>query len=885
MPRSQSVIVVDDWDMTDPDGYNEEVEEELMVQDISRTFIDLTMDDATHGADGGPPRNGPLLPDEVCVEKVTYVDCNGKSQRLRPGRVLGRVPRGVFAGNVPVSYIRIQRIIQNIRTGALHVRGTPFAKNSDMETMLSWTGSKQEVTCILEVDEHDTRDTFDQAIVQVNLVPRTLSVHVLCTTNLKRTDWRPEREGPYLLSCRWFYKCIYNGTGKERKPAEYALMRATPELINNEALSEPGRCRTNPPPPLPASNQVHTTARRWPEYSCDPALLRSRWRGDTIAGGTHRPLEPHVTAHVTSARPGRVRRRRLPQQRYTLFDSFCGAGGVSRGADMAGYFVSHAVDCWDIACRTYADNFASTNLFEGTVADWVYSHGAGAVRADVVHLSPPCQYWSPAHTIAGPHDDANKAALYACNEVLRRVRPRIFTLEQTFGILHDVHRSHFNHLVRSFTDDDHSVRWRVVFLPAWGLPQRRKRLLMLGSCIGEPLPTFPPATHADPRTFPMPPGLRPFTTVREALSVKTDPADPLHRLGGKPLTRPRPAYSPDAILTRCITTHGGHNYHWSGLRQLTAREYATLQGFPPHHRFRQADGITAVKKMIGNAFASTMVKVLYEHLAKNLLRADGLDQVDVQPVACVPGQMYIDTRTRAGVVPVELIAIRDDDDRAMEEARRRAVKRQMVRRGVAGRAAIEVIDLEAAAVPRPLPPIRPDFDFTRRITETQTPPTTPSWIVLPLSSCPQVPVSLSIAPTQTPIRPSHSQRLNLAPPTPITPTSLPSVAVPAVVLVRDSPESELDHGLDNGLDHRPDPIAIITIHDCDCSSRSTATPDFADDTSEATTVSATLDGDIDMTIAPATVTMPAQSWSAACLARLVREYNAQTGVEVIDLTT
>ncbi|KAH9901736.1 hypothetical protein F4778DRAFT_781625 [Xylariomycetidae sp. FL2044] len=39
------------------------------------------------------------------------------------------------------------------------------------------------------------------------------------------------------------------------------------------------------------------------------------------------------------------------------------------------------------------------------------------VRVDVLHLSPPCQYWSPALTVAGVNDEANIAILFSCHEL------------------------------------------------------------------------------------------------------------------------------------------------------------------------------------------------------------------------------------------------------------------------------------------------------------------------------------------------------------------------------------------------------------------------------------------------------------------------------------
>src|SRR5690606_26939890 len=164
--------------------------------------------------------------------------------------------------------------------------------------------------------------------------------------------------------------------------------------------------------------------------------------------------------------------------RYTFFDAFSGAGGGSGGAVKAGLRPRFAVDQWEPACRSYKRNFPTTRLFQMNVADFITSRVD--IKADVLHLSPPCQVFAPAHTIpSDAKDAANLAALFGCEVVLRRVKPRIFTLEQTFGLMMDRFTPYFNHLVSTFTVHGYSVRWRVVPLANWGLPALRKRLIMI----------------------------------------------------------------------------------------------------------------------------------------------------------------------------------------------------------------------------------------------------------------------------------------------------------------------------------------------------------------------------------------------------------------------
>jgi DNA (cytosine-5)-methyltransferase 1 len=89
------------------------------------------------------------------------------------------------------------------------------------------------------------------------------------------------------------------------------------------------------------------------------------------------------------------------------------------------------------------------------------------VKVDVLHLSPTCQYFSHAHTVNGADDEMNTASLYAVLEVVKVAKPRVVTLEQTFGLLAARFRWYFASLIHMFTALQFSVRWAVVPLAKW----------------------------------------------------------------------------------------------------------------------------------------------------------------------------------------------------------------------------------------------------------------------------------------------------------------------------------------------------------------------------------------------------------------------------------
>lgn len=153
---------------------------------------------------------------------------------------------------------------------------------------------------------------------------------------------------------------------------------------------------------------------------------------------------------------------------------------MTRAAEMAGYKVVWGLDFNPNAATTWRANFPAARMYE-MWADELCCYSRDDLIVEVLHLSPPCQVWSPAQTRAGQDDEMNFASLFAVKELLHKARPRIVTLEQTFGILHDQFRQPFNSLIRMFIDQGFSVSWQVIDLQNYGLPQRRRRLIIIAA--------------------------------------------------------------------------------------------------------------------------------------------------------------------------------------------------------------------------------------------------------------------------------------------------------------------------------------------------------------------------------------------------------------------
>ncbi|KAJ5657577.1 C-5 cytosine methyltransferase DmtA [Penicillium longicatenatum] len=299
---------------------------------------------------------------------------------------------------------------------------------------------------------------------------------------------------------------------------------------------------------------------------------------------------------------------------YTFGDSYCGAGGASCGARKAGLALNWAVDMDKYAIQTYRCNFPQS-LVENSTFDLFMTQTPEDLRIDVCHTSPPCQPFSPAHTVHNQvRDEQNSACIFTSLNLIKRARPRVLTMEETFG-LRERHPAIFNRLIMDFIEVGYSVRWAVLDCLNYGVPQTRRRLIIIAAGPGETLPQMPPPTHG-----PFGSSLQPFETIHRAISDIPEGWMDHDTRGLLERTRNahRAPYSPHQPA-KTITCSGGEaNYHPSGKRGLTPREVACIQTFPLGFVFCGKNR----RKQIGNAVPTRLAEALFREVRKSLRRTD-----------------------------------------------------------------------------------------------------------------------------------------------------------------------------------------------------------------------------------------------------------------------
>jgi DNA (cytosine-5)-methyltransferase 1 len=201
--------------------------------------------------------------------------------------------------------------------------------------------------------------------------------------------------------------------------------------------------------------------------------LRAEWRGETVPFGE----EEKSTMASENERKGIIELE--PERTYSFGDAYCGGGGVSCGAKQAGVKIKWATDRDQHALATYELNFQDVEIERADFYDFL-TNSPDFLRVDIAHCSPPCQTWSPAHTVQSKNDDANSACVFSGVDLARATKCRILTIEETSGLVNR-HVLVFNRIVLSLLELGYAVRWSILSCDHYGVPQERKRVMVIAA--------------------------------------------------------------------------------------------------------------------------------------------------------------------------------------------------------------------------------------------------------------------------------------------------------------------------------------------------------------------------------------------------------------------
>lgn len=180
-------------------------------------------------------------------------------------------------------------------------------------------------------------------------------------------------------------------------------------------------------------------------------------------------------------------------------DLFAGAGGLSLGFEAAGFDVVAAVELDPIHCAAHKFNFPRCATVCKSVVDTTGNElrrqaGIGARDIDVVFGGAPCQGFS----LIGKRalDDPRNQLVYHFVRIVTELSPKYFVFENVKGLTLGPHRRFLQEVVEAFQEQGYEVLlpYQVLNASAYGVPQDRRRLFLVGARKGLPQPSYPTKT-------------------------------------------------------------------------------------------------------------------------------------------------------------------------------------------------------------------------------------------------------------------------------------------------------------------------------------------------------------------------------------------------------
>lgn len=330
-------------------------------------------------------------------------------------------------------------------------------------------------------------------------------------------------------------------------------------------------------------------------------------------------------------------RKKLP-----VISLFSGAMGLDLGLEKAGFTVAVAVECNKYALETIRRNrpdlpVIDRRIEDVTTAEILEAAGLKAGDPVVVAGGPSCQVFSTAGQ-RGSLGDPRGTMFEHFVRVVRETQPRFFIMENVRGLLSAAvkHRplnqrgpgypslepdeelgSAFRVVSGKLQDLGYYTVFDVLNAADYGVPQRRQRLVIIGSKTGENI-CMPEPTHSENGDH----GLPAWRTLSDALEGLEE-ADPefyrfcpakekyLKKVPAGGNWRDLPAKLREKALGKAYVSWGGRSgffrrlawdkpspalttrpdskatslCHPTELRPLTVREYARIQQFPDHWKF------------------------------------------------------------------------------------------------------------------------------------------------------------------------------------------------------------------------------------------------------------------------------------------------------------
>lgn len=170
---------------------------------------------------------------------------------------------------------------------------------------------------------------------------------------------------------------------------------------------------------------------------------------------------------------------------YKSIDLFSGAGGLTVGLKNAGFDTVFAVEYNQDFAETFKYNFPKINLLVEDISKITKKQIKELVNDQPIDLivgGPPCQGFSIAGNIGRMFlEDERNRLFKEFVRVVDIVKPKVFLMENVAGLARHNRGKSLKEIIKAFEDINYKVVHKVVNSVDYGVPQERRRVILIGT--------------------------------------------------------------------------------------------------------------------------------------------------------------------------------------------------------------------------------------------------------------------------------------------------------------------------------------------------------------------------------------------------------------------
>ncbi|MDI9312332.1 MAG: DNA cytosine methyltransferase [Limnohabitans sp.] len=342
-----------------------------------------------------------------------------------------------------------------------------------------------------------------------------------------------------------------------------------------------------------------------------------------------------------------------------VIDLFCGIGGLSHGFVKQDFKIVAGIDIDETCKYSFEANNNSTFILKSVsdISKEEINKLFGKAKDKILVGCAPCQPFSSYTFKDEEKNDNNKwKLLYEFARLVKETEPDVISMENVSQLINFKKAPVFKDFLNSLKKIGYFVNYEVVNCPDYGIPQNRKRLVLLASKLGEI--KLIPKTHTKENYVTVKETIGKLPKIKDGEFCKKDRLHFARKLS--PLNMKRIQKTPyggswkdwpedlklechkkesgksypsvygrmkweepsPTMTTHCIGYGNGRFGHPEQDRAISLREASLLQTFPVDYKFfddkKETFSSVVIARQIGNAVPVRLGEIIAKNIKEHL---------------------------------------------------------------------------------------------------------------------------------------------------------------------------------------------------------------------------------------------------------------------------